>query len=323
MRVSDHQRLLVKIAKLYYEQEETQSQISKRLRLSRQKVQRLLKEARQEGIVQLSIRPLMGVFDDLERKLEDNFGLREVIVIEIKDYHDHKEVTREIGAAAAEFLLRILQENDLLTISWGSSLLGMVDSLHASMSRVEIDGIKVVQGLGGLGDPTNETHAAELTRRFASVLGGQAALLPAPGIVGSPAVGEAFKTDPHVQNALRMAASANLAFMGIGAPRKDSILIQQGNIVDWQELKLLKAQGAVGDINLRYFDHHGRSIDSDLNSRVIGLTLDEIRRINTVVGIAGGEAKYDAILGAVNGHLIDVLVTDHITAQNLLDDSIN
>ena len=321
MRASDHQRLLVKVARLYYEQEQTQSQISKRLRLSRQKVQRLLKEARQEGVVQLSIRPVMGVFDGVERALEEIYTLREVIVVEITDYHDHDLVTREIGSAAAEFLIRILQSEDTLAISWGSTLLGMVNALNASISRIELNGIQVVQGLGGLGDPLNETHAAELTRRLASVLGGQAVLLPAPGIVGSQAAGEALQADPHVKEALQIAAAADLAIMGIGAPRQDSILVQKGKIVAWEELKQLKEMGAVGDINLRYFDSQGNLIDSDLDSRVMGLSLDEIRQIGSVVGIAGGAEKFDAILGAVNGRIIDILVTDHITAQKLMDDS--
>lgn len=321
MHASDHQRLLVKISRLYYEQEQTQSQISKRLHLSRQKVQRLLKEARQEGIVQLSIRPVMGVFDDLERALEETYGLREGLVVEITDYQDHDMVTREIGAAAAELLIRILQDFDTLAISWGSSLLGMVNALYASIIRIDVRGTQIVQSLGGLGDPTNDTHAAELTRRLANVLGGQGVLLPAPGIVGSQAASEAFRTDPHVQHALQTAASANIAFMGIGAPRQDSILIQQGKIVKWEELNLLENQGAVGDINLHYYDRDGRLIDSDIDTRVIGLSLDEIRQIDTVVGIAGGEAKFNAILGAVRGQVIDVLVTDHITAQKLLDDS--
>jgi DNA-binding transcriptional regulator LsrR (DeoR family) len=178
-----------------------------------------------------------------------------------------------------------------------------------------------VQVLGGLGDPTNETHAAELTRRLANLLSGQAVLLPAPGVAGTQAAGEAFLTDPHVQRALQTAASANLAFMGIGAPRQDSILVQKGTIVSWEELKALEARGAVGDINLRYFDINGRLLESELNNRVIGLSLDEICRIDTVVGVAGGEAKFNAILGAVQGQLINVLVTDDMTARQLLKES--
>jgi DNA-binding transcriptional regulator LsrR (DeoR family) len=323
IKTTDQERLLVKAARLYYEGELTQAEISQRLRLSRQKVQRLLQTARRTGIVQISIRPVMGIFDQEERQLEQVYNLREAIVVETSDYDDHDTVTREVGAAAAEYLLRVLQPNDTITISWGSSLLGMINTLYAITSKNEVEGIQIVQGLGGLGDPTTEVHAGDLTRRLASILNGQAVLLPAPGITGTLAASKALLNDPHVEQALETARSANLAFMGIGAPRKDSILIRRGSIVAWEELEALKARGAVGDINLRYFDIDGKLIESALNERVIGLTLEEIRQIETVIGVAGGEAKYHAILGAVRGQLVDVLVTDDATARRLLADSNN
>src|SRR6185503_15414480 len=124
---------------------------------------------------------------------------------------------------------------------------------------------------------------------------------------------------PHVTGVLQKARAATLAFMGIGAPRPDSILVQQGNIVTWQELAALKKLGAVGDINLRYFDDRGHKVPSDLDDRVIGLTLEDIRKINHVVGVAGGAEKFGAIRAALKGKLIDVLVTDHTTAQHLLE----
>jgi DNA-binding transcriptional regulator LsrR (DeoR family) len=319
MRATDHERLLVKVARLYYEQELTQSQISKLLRLSRQKVQRLLQEARQDGVVQISIRPVMGIFSDLERALEQTCGLREAIVVETTAYSDHDVVTREIGVAAAEYLLRIIQPNDTITISWGSTLLGMVNALYASIARGDSEQVTVVQGLGGLGDPTNEVHAADLTRRLARILGGQAVLMPAPGAAGTLAAKEALMADPNVQQALEQASRANLAIMGIGAPRPDSVLIQHGSIIQWEELAALQQQGAVGDINLRYFDGDGQPVDSDFDRRIIGLTLEDIQQIETVVGIAGGEAKFSAIEGAICGRLMDVLVTDDVTARRLLN----
>ena len=107
--------------------------------------------------------------------------------------------------------------------------------------------------------------------------------------------------------------------MGIGAPRPDSILVEKGKIVTWQELAALKKRGAVGDINLRYFDGRGERVSSDLDDRVIGLTLDEIKQIDHVIGVAGGSEKFKAILAALEGKLLDVLITDHKTAQQLID----
>jgi DNA-binding transcriptional regulator LsrR (DeoR family) len=181
-----------------------------------------------------------------------------------------------------------------------------------------VRGIKVIQGLGGLGDPNREVHAADLTRRLAQVFNGRAVLLPTPGVAGSKESREVFYADPHVQQVLEQARRADLGIMGIGAPRPDSILVREGEIVQWPELETLQMRGAVGDINLRYFDERGEPVESDLDSRVIGLNLEEICRIGRVIGIAGGATKIKAIHGALNGKLIDVLVTDQQTAQEVL-----
>jgi len=314
---TDHNRLLVKIARLYYEQDMTQGEIAKRLRLSRQKVQRLLHQARDHGVVRIGIRPTMGIFADLEKSLEEQFGLREAVVVESTANEDQLTLARDVGVGAAEYLLRVVQSHDRIVLSWGGSLLGMVNAL-SHHPPVEMEDVTVVQGLGGLVDPNNEVHAADLTRRLARALGAKAVLLPAPGIAGSQSAREAFGSDPHVAEVLQKARTANLAFMGIGAPRPNSILVQKGKIVTWQELATLKKRGAVGDINLRYFDSSGQSVASELDDRVIGLTLAEIKHIDHVVGVAGGAEKFKAIRAALEGKLINVLVTDHMTAERLV-----
>src|SRR5690349_4113347 len=102
----DNNRLLVKVARLYYEDELTQAEIASRLLISRQKVQRLITQARAEGIVQIAINPIMGVYSALEKGLEKKFGLREAVVVETTAYEHQATVAREVGAGAAEYLLR-------------------------------------------------------------------------------------------------------------------------------------------------------------------------------------------------------------------------
>jgi DNA-binding transcriptional regulator LsrR (DeoR family) len=314
----DHERLLVKVSRFYFEQELTQSEISKRLRLSRQKVQRLIKQAKEQGIVQITIRPVIGAFPDLERMLETRFGLQEAVVIETTNFEDQFVVAREVGVGAADFLMRVVQPRDSIVISWGGSLLGMVNALFGSYRRSDLDSIKVIQGLGGLGDPNKEVHAADLTRRLAQVLEGEAVLLPTPAVAGTPEARDTYFEDPFVCHVLEQAQTANLAVMGIGAPRLDSILMREGRIVTVEDLEGLKRKGAVGDMNLRFFNGKGKLVQSNFDQRVIGLTLDEIQIIERVVGVAGGAAKVSAIRGALAGKLVDVLVTDHITAQRVL-----
>jgi DNA-binding transcriptional regulator LsrR (DeoR family) len=259
----------------------------------------------------------MGIFSDLERGLEEEFGLREAVVVETSAPDNQMTVAREVGVGAADYLIRVVQPHDRIVLSWGGSLLGMVNSLSHQPS-MDLKHVMVIQGLGGLADPNNEIHAADLTRRLSRSLGGRALLLPAPGVAGNKKAREAHCGDPHVAGVLQKALEANLAFMGIGAPRLDSILVQEGSIVTWQELSVLKKLGAVGDINLRYFDDRGRKVQSELDDRVIGLTLEEIAKIGHVVGVAGGTEKLAAIRAAIIGKLVDVLITDHITAQKLL-----
>jgi DNA-binding transcriptional regulator LsrR (DeoR family) len=169
-----------------------------------------------------------------------------------------------------------------------------------------------------LGDPNNDTHGAEITRRLAKVLRAEAFLLPAPGAATSRAARDAFYSDQQTSSVLQRARTANLAFMGIGAPRPESILLRDGRLVTWPEIAELIERGAIGDMNFRYFDGSGQPIASDLDARIIGLTLEEIKATGHVVGVAGGSAKYKAIRGALKGKLVDVLVTDHVTAEHLL-----
>lgn len=310
-------RMMARIARYYYFRDMTQAQIAKKIGLSRQKVQRMLTRARDEGLVRITISPVVGHLEELEQGLEDRFDLREAVVVETVATDDQVAIARELGAATAQMVLpRIISNGSRIVLSWGGTLLGLVDAVAAH--RPSAANTMVVQGLGGLGDPTRETHASDLARRLASVLGGRCAILPAPGIAGNTRACKAFLEDASVSSVLSMARKADVALLGIGAPRRDSILVRAGQIIQWKELSVLKKNGAVGDLNLRYFDADGRALDSPLDHRVIGLTLEEIRSIPTVVGIAGGKVKQHAIRGALAGKFMDVLVTDRSTAETIL-----
>jgi DNA-binding transcriptional regulator LsrR (DeoR family) len=318
MRTADHNRLLVKVARLYFEQDLTQAQIADRLCLTRQKVQRMLGQAREEGVVQIRINPIIGLHSHLEKALEQHFDLAEAVVVETTDYTKQSMVARELGAGGAEYLLRVARSGDRIVFSWGNSLLALVNALPYP-ARAHAERVQVIQGLGGLGDPNHEIHATQLVRNAARALEAQAVLLPAPAVAGNPVARRAFYSDPYVCRALEAARGANLAFVGIGSSDAESIFVPEfWNIMTSSTLATLKRRGAVGSINLRYFNSHGRAVPSELDKLTIGLTLNELKQIDRVVGIAGGSAKLQAIEAALRAKLINVLVTDHITAEQLL-----
>jgi DNA-binding transcriptional regulator LsrR (DeoR family) len=313
--------MLVKAARLYYEDGLNQSEIGDRLGLSRQKVQRILKEALSRAVVQITVKPIIGIFSDLEQGLEKQFGLAEAVVVETTtsgDFESQMTIAHEVGAGAAEYLTRVIRPHDKIVVSVGNSLLGMVNALPHS-SHLDATDLTVIQGLGGLGDPTHETHATQVVTRLAQALKAQPLLLGAPAVAGTRELRDSFLRDPHVSRTLNMARTAEMMFVGIGPTRSDSVVVQDfWKVMQPSAMDDLHARGAAGSLNLRLFDAEGRPFVSEFDERIIGLTLDEIKSIRRVVGVAGGFSKREAVKAALRGKLINVLVTDHITAQYLL-----
>ncbi len=313
--MNDKQRLMIKIAKLYYESGLTQDEISKKMRLSRPRVSRLMQEALEKGIVKISIMQEPGGYTEIERQLETKFNLLEVIVADISEPETTESTSRELGIVAADYFSRIVLDGDIIGFTWGATLASMVENLQPEKKPHCV----ILQMVGGLGEPKSETHATGLVSRAGIALGASIWLLPAPGVVDSVESANLLKSERAISQSLLRASSAQIAFAGIGNPTRDSLLMRDEHIITWPELEALIGQGAVGDIGLRFYTINGTLIESNLNDRVIGISLDNLRNINRVVGIAGGVEKYNAILGAIRGGLINSLVTDVKTAKKLLE----
>jgi DNA-binding transcriptional regulator LsrR (DeoR family) len=150
---------------------------------------------------------------------------------------------------------------------------------------------------------------------LARSLGSQLTLLPAPGIVSTEQARDVLLADLFIQRAMSMFDHLDIAFVGIGTPAPESLL---GSILSSTELNTLLQNGAVGDIALRFFDIHGQPVQSEIDQRVIGITFAQLKRTRRVVGISGGVEKFQSVLGALRGKLINVLITDSINAEKLL-----
>ena len=310
----DELRLMAKVARMYYGQGLRQTEITARLNIHQSTVSRLLKRAEKEGIIRITLSVPSGAHPDLEERLQGRFGLREAIVVDSID--DEEQIVRDLGAAAAFYLETTLRATDVIGISsWSAALLAMVDALHPSQ---RFAGARIVQILGGVGNPSAEAHATHLTRRLANLLSGRATLLPAPGVVGSAEARRVLMKDAFVQEATALLKSVTVALVGIGAVEPSKLLASSGNVFSPQELEALSAKGAVGDICLRFFDADGKPVSTPLNDRVISIDLDSLRRVDRVVGVAGGRRKTAAIRGALQGGWVNVLITDFDTAGRLL-----
>ncbi|GHO99090.1 DNA-binding transcriptional regulator [Reticulibacter mediterranei] len=310
----DELRLMTKVAHLYHDQDMTQPEIAVQLDLSQATVSRLLKRAKQEQIVRVTVNVPYGVYADLEERLQQTYGLKEAVVVDTVEHSD--QILRDIGSAAAYYLGTTLRAGDIIGVSsWSTTLLAMVDALQPQARASQI---KILQILGGLGNPSAEIYASRLVGRLANLLHGEAMLLPAPGVVGSPEVVPILLEDRYVHDAMNLFDQVTIALVGIGTVEPSGLLASSGNIFSPEELDMLRAAGAVGDICLRFFDASGTPVVTPLNERVIGMTLGQLQQVKRAVGIAGGKEKLNAIRGALQGRLINVLITDRFTAERLI-----
>ena len=310
-------RLMTKVADLYYRRKMRQVDIARQLNLSQATVSRLLKRAESEGIVTITVHAPLGTYPDLERALEERYGLKEAIVVDAAE--DDSELLHNLGSAGGFYLETTLDRGEVIGISsWSETLLAAANAMHPLGHSI---GARVVQILGGVGNPLGGSHALQLTRRLAELVNGEAVMLPAPGVVGSREARDVLLADPFVAATVAMFDQVTLALVGIGCIEPSRMLKRSGNAFSDRELEELRARGAVGDICLRFFDADGVPVRTALDERVISITLDQLKRIRRVVAIAGGSRKRLAIRGAVRGGWVNVLITDRETAEYLVDDA--
>jgi len=317
MAEMDETRLLVKLARMYYQQDMTQAQIAARVSMSRQKVQRLLRKSRETGVVHILIRPAAGAFPDLERALEDRYDLKDAVIADVDNGAGQAQATQAAAAAAAEYLTRAFRSRDRIVVAWGGNVHHTIEALYHH-PRPAVRDISVIQGFGGLGDTSDEEHIAFLTQRLAAWFGVPGRMMPAPALAGTVQARKAFCGDPSISSVLESARHANLLITGIGSPAS-AIRCARALKSTHPELSGMPVARAAGDINLRFFDEKGQVVPSDFDDRMIGLSLRDLKAIDTVVAVAAGAKKLRPILAALRGHLVNVLVTDHAVAIRLLE----
>ena len=316
MSRADEIRLMTKVARMYYDQGIRQQEITERLNIHQSTISRLLKRARESNIVRISVAIPPGTFSETEEALASRFGLKEAIVVDSSE--DEERLVRDLGAAAAFLVETSVKPGTVIGISsWSRALLSMVDALHQNDNGR--DG-KVVQILGGVGKAETQYHATQLAQELAKRISATAILLQAPGVVGTAEARRVLSRDPSVLQASSLFDSIDLALVGIGSMEPSKLLSNSGNVFSPAEREEMSNQGAVGDICLRFFDHQGKIIKSPLMNRVIGIELNDLKKAKRVVGIAGGVRKIPAILAALRGGWINVLLTDRLTAEKLLSD---
>jgi len=312
----DELRLLAKVARMYHERGLRQPQIAAELSLSQPRVSRLLKQAADVGIVRTVVTLPPGVHTDLEEQLQRRYQLRDAVVVDAAGAGE--DVMPALGAAAADYLDVTLTGGHLIGVSsWSETLIAAVDVMHRKNTRV-VD--RVVQIVGGLGDPAVQMRATHLTGRLAELTGGEPVFLSAPGLVRTAAARRALMSDPAIVEVTGLWSKLTDAVVGVGSLEPSSLLRRSGNAIGEAEQDELRKLGAVGDVCFRFFDADGTLVRSDLDQRLIGITPTDLLNVPRRIAVAGGARKFSAVRGALRGRWVNVLVTDLELARRLADD---
>lgn len=302
---------MAEVARLYYHENYNQATIAELFDMSSSTVSRLIKEAHELKIVEVIIRYPFLTAPSLGKRVADRLRLREVHVL-AKNGGTYVETVEKVAQLAARVLVNHLEDGALLGIS-----LGMAVAQTARAFRVTTSMRCLVVRLQGAND--NELmEGTDLAQVFSTQLGGEFLIIPAPWIMNSQAACEIITQEPSVKDAMNVAEHAQVGLVGMGSmdPRFSTLL--RNKLITPQELEELKEAGAIGEICGKHYDCHGNVLDVPFHRRTVAINIEKLRGFETVIGVAAGQGKAEAILGAARGRLIDVLVTDAEAAEALL-----
>ena len=303
----------VKIAKLYYEGNLTQQEIARLLGLSRIKVHRTLTQAKDLGIVEIKIHaPVDADLIEQEHQLILRFGLRDALVVPATA--EHEPIYDNLAEGAARWLASKLEPGIRVGLGMGRTI-SHTPRFFSVSSQVECFFTEVV---GGALENSGGIAKYNVTSKLAEIAGGRAEMLYAPSLVSSPELHQSLISEPAVADALERARRCDIVLQSVGTVDETAILYVEDRIT-LEDVHSLQTSGAVGDALGHYFDANGDYVSTFLDDRVIGLGLDDLKRIPWSAVVAGGQEKQKVVQAALQGGFFNVLITDTDTAAYLLN----
>ncbi len=308
---------VVEIASLYYYDDVTQEELSKRFGMSRARISRLLKRAREDGVVEIRVHQQPGVRADLEQEFIRRFGIERLLVA--VDQRDPQGQRLAVGSLVASHLVRTLSDGMIVATGMGRNVAAVAEGIVPSVRRA-VTFVSAIGGSARAGETMNPDH---IGRRLAVRFGGDSETLYAPALVASMVLRDALYQNETVKMVLDRARRADVALVGIGDLSEDSNMVRMG----WfspQEVAEARLSGTIGDImGYDFIDIQGQPSTTEMQGRVIGLNTRDLLRIPDVVAIASENTKAAAILGALRTGVVNTLATSSTNARTIirLDDA--
>ena len=306
-------RILIKVSNMYYIENMKQSDIAKRLGVKRTTISKYLKRAFERGIVKINIEN--ENYEDLEAAMEKRFGLKEACIVS-KSY-DLQAVKQYMARAGLNLLRRIVADNQVIGIAWGTSVRELVRLAEIEkVPRIYADFVPLD---GGPENIDSEFHVNTLCYQLARAFESRCHYIYAPAITRTVEIRQAIIQDVNYEKISAFWDRLDIGIVGIGAQVKSSNLVWMGDF-GREAIESLSKTGAVGEICSVFFDSKGREVHTDFSDRIIAVGLDTLRNLNYSIGMAASREKVSAILGALRGQIINVLITDEMTAKIILNE---
>jgi DNA-binding transcriptional regulator LsrR (DeoR family) len=283
--------LLHTVAKMHYVSDMPQVEIARRLDLSTATVSRLIKRAREEGIVRIEVRELAAE-DELGGELAARLGLQQAIIVD--STHDGGGIAALAAPAHALLGTLGLGASSVLAVGWGRTVWEVVRS-----GLPRLPGVTLVPCSGGLDEVAQHYQVNEFVRIAAEQLGGTPRFIVSDAATGSN---------------LDLWDRIDVALVGIGPPYAAEPAVG-GPTSAPRDAGLATA---AGDVLRHYYDVQGRPLSWEGESRLLAVTVEQLRRTPVVIGVAASRAKAASIIGAARAKLIDVLVTDLRAAEAVM-----
>ncbi|MBP1040688.1 sugar-binding transcriptional regulator [Vagococcus sp. BWB3-3] len=299
---------------MYYQEDKNQSEIAKALNIHRTTISRLLKRSREEGIVNISINyDLAGTYS-LEKNLETLFSLKKAIIVPVGNDVSRENKEKLIGKAAADYLGSVVTNSMNIGFSWGQSMAAMVEELKP----MHTDNITCLPMIGGpSGKLSSEYHVNTIAYVAAKKIEGRALMIDAPAIPETIELKEALMENGFNQELLALWNKLDIAIYGIGSPHLSKREIWQA-FYGKNFLDELAEKEVAGYVVSRFYDNQGQPVSSQLDQKIIGIELAQLKNAKIRIGIAESTEKARGILGALNGGYLTTLVTTEETAKAIL-----
>jgi DNA-binding transcriptional regulator LsrR (DeoR family) len=303
---------LVEVAKHYYLDSMSQSEIAELYKISRPTVANILKECREKGIVEIRINGSSPFRSETGRLLAESYNLETVCVI--PNETDYPLTLYKTCLEAASFLASMLNDRIHIGISWGTALYHTIRQLPKS-GFVDCE---VVQLMGGLGASALFYDGSELARILADKISARSYPFLSPILVKTPELRDALLKEPGIRETLEKAKSLDVALVGLSSDQPDDSALVRAGFLSPLEAQRIYDEGSCGHLCGYHYDARGKFMDIPINRRVVGIAQGDFLNIKRRIGIACGRQKARAIHAALQGGLVTDLFTDELTALQII-----